>query len=162
MTDQIASFSLLANCSNAKVHGQAIDAFYQQWSKDDLVMDKWFAIQASSDLPNTLDAVEHLLHHPAFSIKNPNKVRSLIGAFCAANPRNFHAEDGKGYAFLSKMIIVLDAINPQIAARLATPFTRWHRFDKKRQALMKKELELLAKKQLSRDVRELIDKSLAV
>lgn len=162
MTDQIASFALLANYSQTAVRTQAIDDFYKQWSQDELVLDKWFAIQATCELPQALMKVKQLLNHPAFSIKNPNKVRSLVGAFCLANPRNFHALDGSGYAFLAEMLITLDKINPQIAARLATPFTRWQRYDKPRQALMKQELDKLAQLDLSRDLREVVDKSLVV
>ncbi|WED43121.1 aminopeptidase N [Legionella cardiaca] len=162
MTDQIASFALLNNCSQSSAREQAIDNFYTQWSQDELVMDKWFAIQASSELPDTLARVKVLLQHPAFTIKNPNKVRALIGAFCQANPRNFHAKDGSGYAFLAEMIAKLDKINPQITARLATPFTRWRRYDSKRQELIKKELKQLASLDLSRDLREVVAKSLVV
>lgn len=118
------------------------------------------ALQATCELPGTLARVEALLAHPAFNIKNPNKVRALIGAFCQSNPRHFHALDGSGYAFLSTMLIKTDALNPQIAARLATPFTRWQRLDEERQRLMRKELEFLAAKELSRDLRELVSKSL--
>lgn len=161
MTDQIASFGLLVNSASATSREKAINDFYSQWSKDDLVLDKWFALQATSELPDTLTRVKQLANHPAFSIKNPNKVRSLIGAFCMANPRNFHALDGSGYAFLTEMLITLDKINSQIAARLATPFTRWQRFDSQRQKLMKQQLERLTALQLSADLRELVDKSLA-
>jgi aminopeptidase N len=161
MTDQIASFGLLVNSSNATRREKAINDFYNQWSEDDLVLDKWFALQATSELPDTLSRVKQLANHPAFSIKNPNKVRSLIGAFCMANPRNFHALDGSGYSFLTEMLITLDKINSQIAARLATPFTRWQRFDNQRQKLMKQQLERLAALELSADLRELVDKSLA-
>jgi len=160
MSDQIASFSLLVNCSDKKVREKSIEAFYKQWSKDDLVLDKWFAIQAASERAQTLDAVKELLAHPAFSIKNPNKVRSVIGAFCMGNPRNFHAIDGSGYVFLREMLFTMDQLNPQIAARLATPFTRWQRYDKTRQALMRHELEQLNLQVLSRDLREVVSKSL--
>ncbi|KTD22648.1 aminopeptidase [Legionella lansingensis] len=162
MTDQLASFALLNNSSQNIAREKAIDSFYRQWSQDELVLDKWFAIQASSEQPDTLARVKILLQHPAFNIKNPNKVRALVGAFSQANPRNFHAKDGSGYAFLMDMLVKLDKINPQITARLATPFTRWHRYDTKRQELMKKELNKLAALDLSRDLREIVTKSLAV
>ncbi|MBI2786822.1 MAG: aminopeptidase N, partial [Legionella longbeachae] len=160
MTDQIASFSLLVNCANQGLREQAIADFYKQWSKDELVLDKWFALQASCEQSQTLTQVKILLKHDAFSIKNPNKVRALIGIFCMANPRNFHALDGSGYSFLADMLITLDTINPQIAARLATPFTRWQRYDKPRQILMRQQLEDLAKLKLSGDLAEVISKSL--
>ena len=92
-------------------------------------------------------------------MKNPNKVRSVIGAFIQVNHRHFHALDGSGYAFLTEMLLKLDAINPQVAARLATPFTRWQRLDAARQALMHTQLDILASHSLSRDLREVIEKS---
>lgn len=160
MTDQIASFGLLVNCSKEKLRNQTIDDFYQQWKDNELVLDKWFAIQATCELPGTLKRVRELLIHPAFNFKNPNKVRAVIGAFCASNPRQFHAEDGSGYAFLREMLLKIDPINPQIAARLATPFTRLKRFNETRQNQMYETLELLVKQDLSRDLRELVEKSL--
>ncbi|MBA2657514.1 MAG: aminopeptidase N [Tatlockia sp.] len=160
MTDKIASFANLNNCSQTKIKQKAVTSFFQQWSKDELVLDKWFSIQASSELPDTLAVVKTLLKHPDFSMKNPNKVRALIGSFCQANPRNFHAANGSGYDFLSEMLVLIDKINPQIAARLATPFTRWRRYDTKRQALMKAQLNHLSALNLSRDLSELVEKSL--
>ncbi|WP_428411915.1 aminopeptidase N C-terminal domain-containing protein, partial [Legionella sp.] len=124
------------------------------------VLDKWFAIQAASELPDALEQVRKLLKHPDFSIKNPNKARSVIGAFCMANPRNFHAPDGSGYQFLAEMLLILDKLNPQIAARMASPFTRWQRYDKPRQMLMRQQLEQLATQSLSRDLAEVVSKSL--
>ncbi|MCW8408799.1 aminopeptidase N [Legionella sp. PATHC035] len=162
MTDQIASFSLLVNSTNQGLREQVIEDFYKQWSKNDLVLDKWFAIQAMSELPETLTHVKVLLKHSAFCIKNPNKVRALIGAFCMGNPRNFHALDGSGYRFLTEMLVTLDKINPQIAARLANPFTRWKRYDQSRQELMREQLQQLAKLELSRDLAEVVSKSLLV
>ncbi|AOU08753.1 TPA: aminopeptidase N [Legionella pneumophila] len=162
MTDQIASCSLLVNCSRESQRNEAIEGFYKQWSHNELVLDKWFAMQAACELPGTLDHVKKLTQHPAFCIKNPNKVRALVGAFCMANPRNFHALDGSGYAFLSEVLIKLDKLNPQIAARLATPFTRWRSYDEPRQKLIQNQLEQLTKLDLSRDLREVVDKSLIV
>lgn len=161
MTDQIASCNLLVNCSSESYRGEAIEGFYKQWSHDELVLDKWFAMQATCELPETLSHVKELTQHPAFSIKNPNKVRSVVGAFCMANPRNFHALDGSGYAFLGDILVKLDKINPQVTARLATPFTRWQSFDEPRQKLIKNQLSQLAKLDLSRDLREVVDKCLA-
>lgn len=160
MTDQIASLALLVNCSKKSSGDKAVDDFYKQWSNDELVLDKWFALQASCELPGTLAKVKKLLLHPAFNIKNPNKVRALVGAFIQENPRYFHAIDGSGYVFLTDMLIKMDKINPQIAARLATPFTRWQRLNVTRQALMKQQLKRLAAVELSRDLRELVLKSL--
>ena len=157
MTDQIACLSLLINSSESKT---AIDAFYQQWQHDELVMDKWFSLQASSERFGSLDNIKALLAHPKFNLTNPNRVRAVIGAFTQANPRNFHANDGSGYAFLTEMLLTLDKINPQITARLATPFTRWQRLDEPRPRLIKEQLKVLAeRKDLSRDLQELVMKS---
>jgi aminopeptidase N len=160
MTDQIASFGLLVNSFNDKARSEAIASFYKQWAKDELVVEKWFAIQSTSEQPDSLNTVKKLLEHPDFNIKNPNKVRSVVGAFCLSNPRNFHRPDGTGYAFLTEQLIIIDKINSQIAARLATPLTRWHSFDKPRQALLKQQLEQLAALKLSQDLREIVNKSL--
>ncbi|MDF1645681.1 MAG: aminopeptidase N [Legionellaceae bacterium] len=160
MTDQIASFALLSNESNEQCRQNAIQTFYESWKTDDLVLDKWFALQACADLPGALTRVETLLQHPAFDLKNPNKVRAVIGTFCQSNPRHFHAEDGSGYAFLVDKILALDKLNPQISARLVTPFTRWQRFDIVRQDAMQQQLKRLSAETLSPDLREMVDKSL--
>lgn len=160
MTDQLEAFRLLVN-ANVAARDEAVEQFYQQWKNEELVMDKWFAIQASADHPDTLSIVKGLMEHPDFSIKNPNKIRSLPGTFCMWNHRNFHAIDGSGYEFLSELLLTLDKYNPQVAARMATPFTRWQAYDKPRQDLMKKELVKLASHDLSRDLNEMVEKSLA-
>lgn len=161
MTDQMATFTLLNNCSITKEKNYASAHFYRQWCQDELVLDKWFAVQASGESLDTLTTVKSLMNHPAFSLKNPNKVRSLLGAFTQANPRNFHAIDGSGYTFLTECLTVLDSLNPQIAARLASPFTRWLRYDPTRRELIKGQLTHLASLDLSRDLHEVISKSLA-
>lgn len=162
MTDQIVSLSLLASCTNQRVREKALDGFYQQWQHDDLVLDKWFIVQAAANRPMVLTDVRKLLAHPAFNIKNPNKVRSLIITFCQMNHRYFHAVDGQGYQFLTEMLIHLDKINAQLSARLATPFTRWQRLDTQRQMLIKQELDRLAAMELSPDLYEVVTKSLMV
>ncbi len=96
-----------------------------------------------------------------FDLKKPNKVRAVIGAFCQNNPRHFHAVDGSGYAFLTEQLLKVDKLNPQISARLATPFTRWQRFDTVRQQHMLEQLEYLSEANLSADLREIVTKSLA-
>ena len=111
--------------------------------------------------PETLDEVKRLMGHSAFSIKNPNKVRSLIGAFCMANPVRFHAASGEGYRFLADRVIELNALNPQVAARLLTPLTRWRRFDAARQGKMRDELTRIRDSGgLAKDVYEVVSKSL--
>jgi len=136
--------------------------FYAKWQHDPLVVDKWLMFQATCTLPGTLERVEKLTRHAAFSLKNPNKVRSLIGAFCSGNHWQFHAADGQGYSFLADHILALDTLNPQIAARLLTPLTLWRRYDETRQQLMQEQLQRInAEKKLSSDVREIVGRSLA-
>jgi aminopeptidase N len=160
MTDVITSLANLANTDCPERH-EALASFHDKWKDDPLVMDKWLSIQAMSRLPNTLETVKSLTNHPAFNIKNPNKVRALIGAF-AANSVRFHDPSGAGYAFLTDQVLTLDSMNPQIAARLASSFTMWKRYDEKRRGLMKAQLELLlAVPKLSKDVHEIVAKSLA-
>ena len=160
MTDQLASFSLLAQVEDRKIRELASDSFYQQWKQEGLVVDMWFSAQSTSEASGTLSRVKALLSHPAFTYKNPNKVRALIGCFVMGNPGQFHALDGSGYNFLVEQLEIIDRINPSIAARLATPFTRWQRYDLQRQALMKKALASLVELDLSRDLREVVSKSL--
>lgn len=159
MTDQLASFSLLVNCHNQDRANNAIARFHQQWHHEELVLDKWFAIQGSCEHRNSLTRVNELLQHRDFNIKNPNKVRALIGSFCQNNPRNFHALDGSGYRFLTDMLLKIDALNPQIAARLATPYTRWQQVDGQRQAMIQEQLRVLSTHPLSRDLQEIVSKS---
>ncbi len=160
MTDALGGLVPLAHTENG-LRRDALAAFYEQWQHDPLVLDKWFAIQATAPLPGTIAAVRQLLAHPAFSIKNPNKVRSLIGAFAGGNPVCFHAGDGSGYRFLAEQVLVLDGLNPQVAARMVASLSRWHRYDEGRQELMRKELAgILAVETLSKDVYEVVSKSL--
>jgi aminopeptidase N len=161
MTDSLSALIALSNrdCDQGK---QALDDFYNKWSRDVLVVNKWLSVQAMSHLPGTLDRVRALTRHESFEIKNPNKVRALIGTFCSANQAQFHAANGQGYTFLTEYIIRIDALNPQIAARLLTPLTRWKRMDEGRQVLMQQALEkILAHTGLSRDVFEIASKALA-
>lgn len=160
MTDRMAALSALAN-RDCLERNQALTSFEAQWRDDPLVMDKWFAVQANSKLPGTLQTVKQLMLHPAFSLRNPNKVRSLVGVFCSANISGFHASDGSGYGFLADQVIALDKLNPQVAARMMRLMTRWRRYDAARQALMRGEFErVLAQPGLSRDVFEIASKSL--
>ena len=160
MTDQIAAFAALAHSARPE-RQQVIADFYQQWQGDSLVLDKWFAVQATAPLPETLAEVQGLMAHPAFQLKNPNKVRALIGTFAASNPLCFHDPSGRGYAFLAEQIIALDPLNPQIAARLAARLGRGARYDATRRALMRSQLErIAASPSLSRDVYEVVSKSL--
>ncbi|MDA8423094.1 MAG: aminopeptidase N [Nitrospiraceae bacterium] len=160
MTDVMASLANLAN-ADCPERVDALTDFHEKWKDDPLVMDKWLSIQALSRLPDTLDIVKALTKHPSFNIRNPNKVRALIGAF-AANSIRFHERDGKGYLFLADQVLAIDPMNPQIAARLVSAFTLWKRYDEKRKAQMKAQLERIAKTpKLSKDVHEIVTKSLA-
>ncbi|TGU74371.1 aminopeptidase N [Geomonas terrae] len=160
MTDTLGALAPLAGCACPE-RDEALGLFYDKWRGDRGVIDKWFSLQATSRLPDTMDRVLALLEHPDFDIRNPNRVRSLVGAFSQANQVRFHDASGRGYRFLGDQILRLNAINPQIAARMLTPFSRWRRFDAARQELMKKELErILAEPGLARDVYELAEKSL--
>lgn len=162
MTDLQPPLTGLAN-SESSHREKALEHFYTTWKHDALVVDKWLAIQAASKLPGTLQTVRKLMRHEAFDIKNPNKVYALIGTFGQRNPVNFHAEDGEGYAFLREVVHQLDKLNPQVAARMVKPLTTWGRYDKERQELMQEQLELLLQdKKLSRDLYEIVSKSLGV
>jgi len=160
MTDTLAALSSLSH-HDWPERVEQLGCFYDTWKHDPQVVDKWFAIQAGSRLPGTLQQVESLMTHPAFRITNPNKVRALVGRFCMGNPVRFHASDGKGYRFLADRVLALDSINPQMAARLVSALSRWKRFDDKRQTLMQDELKrILSETSLSRDVFEIVSKSL--
>ena len=161
MTEVAAALAAVVNAD--RVLGDTLlEDFFRKWQSDPLVVDKWLTLQATCSLPGTLERVRALTEHPAFSLKNPNKVRALIGAFCSANHHQFHAEDGQGYIFLTDHILALDPMNPQIAARLLTPLTLWRRYDAARQQLMQEQLERInAERELSSDVREIVGRSLA-
>ena len=162
MTDSVAALQFLANASAEEERAQALDAFYRRWSENPLVVDKWLGVLAMSSRPDTLETVKSLLDHPAFNIRNPNKVYALIGSFAKANAVRFHAADGAGYRFLADQVLTLDPMNPQVAARMMGPFSRAARFDKARQALMKAEMQrVAAAAKLSPDVAEVTAKSLA-
>jgi aminopeptidase N len=161
MTDVMAALSCLAN-ADCPERPLALAAFEKRWIDEPLVMDKWFSVQASSALPGTLEQVKALMKHPAFSLRNPNKVRSLIGVFCSINIHGFHDRDGAGYAFLSDQVIALDGLNPQIAARMMRIMSRWRRYDSQRQALMRAQFErVLSHGDISKDVYEIASKCLA-
>jgi aminopeptidase N len=160
MTDAMAALSALANV-DCPERPRALEAFYERWQHEPLVVDKWLAVQATSRLPGTLARVHELLSHPAFDIKVPNKVYALIRAF-ASNHVRFHAGDGSGYAFLADQVTALDKLNPQVAARMARGFDRWKKFDQRRKAHARAALERIRDAQgLSKDVAEIVTKALA-
>lgn len=157
MTDKLAALSSLASidCIETK---SALDSFYKQANGDALVLNKWFSIQAMADLPDVLNRVKMLKSHPDFSITNPNRARSLISVF-AANVPHFNNKDGSGYQFIADCVIELDALNPQVAARLAQVFSQWKKLDINRKNIIKIELDkILDSKLLSKDTMEVISR----
>jgi aminopeptidase N len=159
MTDSVAALGVLADFACAE-REQALGSFYERWKDEPLVIDKWLRVQALSRLPDTLDEVKRLTAHPAFSIRNPNKVYALIGAF-TANHLRFHAADGSGYDFVAEQVIALDVLNPQVASRIARAFDRWRKFDAARQARARAALERIRDSgKLSKDVAEIVTKAL--
>jgi aminopeptidase N len=161
MTDQMAALSVMVNNPHY-ARKQSLDDFYQQWQHEALVIDKWFALQASSPTPDTFATVQALMAHPAFDLGSPNRVRALIGAFSQANPLHFHAANGQGYQFLADQIIALNTLNPQVASRMISALTAWRRYDPGRQALMIAQLErIMSTNDISKDVYEIASKSLA-
>ena len=160
MTDVLEALAILTNIQCPQ-REQALSDFEQKWQHDTLVMDKWFAMQATSSLPETLDNVKALMDHKLFSIKNPNKVRSLIGAFAMGNPVNFHNADGSGYQFHADCVFELDKLNPQVASRMVRALMNWRHYEAGRSGIMRDELERIkAQDGLSGDVFEIVSKAL--
>jgi aminopeptidase N len=160
MTDRQGALGILVSL-DAPERQAALGAFYRRFHDDALVLDKWFALQAAAQRPDTVDQVLNLARHSDFVITNPNRLRALAGTF-GANHWAFHSPDGRGYAFLADMIVAADKLNPQVAARLVPPFGRWRRFEPKRAELMRQALErIVATPGLSKDVFEQVSKSLA-
>jgi aminopeptidase N len=160
MTDAFAALAALAN-AECPERAKALESFYDRWKDEPLVLDKWLAVQAGSRLAGTLARVRELLAHPAFDLRVPNKVYALVRTF-SANQVRFHAADGGGYAFLADQVLALDALNPQVAARMARGFDRWRKFDAGRQAHARAQLERIRDREgLSKDAAEIVGKALA-
>ncbi|MBD8529854.1 MULTISPECIES: aminopeptidase N [unclassified Massilia] len=160
MTDRIAALAALVD-ARAPGAEAALQRFYDEFEDEPLVVDKWFAMQAANPLTD-VPTVRGLMRHQAFNLRNPNRARSVISSFCTANPVQFHAPDGSGYAFWAEQVITLDALNPQVASRLARSMDRWRRYTPELQEQMKKALQQVAGQQrLSNNVREVIGKALA-
>ena len=161
MTDAMAALAALAN-SDCEQRNEALRWFYDKWQNEPLVVDKWLAVQASSRLPDTLAEVQRLLTHTAFDMRNPNKVRALIGSFCQGNHVRFNAADGSGYAFAAEQVIALDPHNAQVAARMARSFDRWRKFDEAHQAHSRAALTRIRDTAgLSKDTYEVVSRALA-
>ncbi len=161
MTDRQAALMNVVHCGSDAQAGELLEDFYAQWRDEPLVVNQWFQVQALNPRPGNIERVRELMAHPAFEIRNPNKVRALVGAFCSANPVNFHRADGAGYQLLVEVVSELNSLNPQIASRLLTPLTRWRRYGNRAEPMQNalKEIEALPK--LSKDVYEVVSKSLA-
>ena len=162
MTDSMAALSSLVNSVYSTQAEAALATFYQQWQAEPLVVNQWLAVQAGSAEYGSVENIQKLLNHEAFDIKNPNKVRSVIGTFAGQSLVNFHALDGSGYQLLADKIILLNGLNPQIASRLVAPLSKWGRYVESQGQQMKQQLQrIMAQKDLSKDVYEVVSKSLA-
>ncbi len=161
MTDSMAALVLVAHSDFEQAGETLLAEFYEKWSENTLVVNQWFAVQATNPKPGALERVQKLMQHRAFDFFNPNKVRSLVAAFCMQNLVNFHVEDGTGYVFLADQIIALDKTNPQLASRLIGPLSKWNSYAKNRQIQMKQQLtRIMDSGELSADVFEVVSKSL--
>jgi aminopeptidase N len=161
MTEAVAALEALG-AAESPAFDAALEKFYERWKSNPLVIDKWFAVQASSPRADALQRVDRLRAHAEFNLKNPNRVRSLAAAFAMRNPRAFHAANGDGYRFLASLAETIDPLNPALAARLLTPFESWKRFDTERQGHARAALEQLASlPQLSKNTREMVERTLA-
>ena len=160
MTDAQAALSVLVDAGGAEAEA-ALSDFHAKWREDPLVLDKWFSVQAASKHPDTLERVLALRNHPDFTLENPNRARSLVGVF-AMNLARFHDDQGRGYRFLGDVVAELQTRNPQVAARLVKPLTRWRHYEPERRVRMRETLQGIASSEkLSPDVYEIVSKSLA-
>ena len=161
MTDKIAALAVLTDTDTPE-RAAAFADFYAAWKNEPLVLDKWFTMQAVADRASTVEDVGVLTSHPDFTYKNPNRLRALMGGFAMNNQKSFHRKDGAGYRLLADTIIKVNGINPSTAARLVGPLRNWRRYDAARKVLMENELKrILAEKDISNDVYEIVSKSLS-
>lgn len=161
MTDVLAALEALSH-TPLSARETALADFYQRWQSEPLVLDKWFALQSGSHHEHALEHVRELVQHPDFSYTNPNRVRSVLGVFGRTNLMGFHRADGEGYQFLADQVLKLDRINPQVAARIVSPFTQWQRYDEGRQQMMRQQLQrMLQQANLSKDLYEVVSKSMS-
>ncbi|TGD74782.1 aminopeptidase N [Mangrovimicrobium sediminis] len=161
LTERLAALRCLACYGGEGDWAAPLQAFYEDWQDETLAINHWLTLQATMPDAGVLDRVRTLMAHPAFDLRNPNKVRALVGAFAGQNPVHFHREDGAGYALLGEVVEKLNASNPQIAARLLTPLTRWRRYRGRGEAMCAELERLAALPGLSPDVYELVSKSLS-
>jgi aminopeptidase N len=162
MTDMVAALACLVNVEGPD-RSASLERFYRRFANEALVVDKWFAIQASSERAALLDELPQLVAHPTFSLSNPNRARALIEGFGFGNPYRFHDLSGRGYRFVADCALKIDAFNPQVAARMVAPLTRFQRFEARRRDLMVTVLtQLLGAPRLSNDLYEQVSKALEV
>lgn len=160
MTDTIAAMSA-ANSAQLECREALMQDYSDKWKHDGLVMDKWFALQGTNPAENVLEVIKQTMSHEAFSLKNPNRTRSLIGSFLNMNPVRFHAKSGEGYKFAGEILRELNSSNPQVASRLIDPLLKFRKYDPARQELIKAELEILkAMDNLAKDLFEKVTKAL--
>ncbi|MEF1292073.1 aminopeptidase N C-terminal domain-containing protein, partial [Vibrio sp. M260118] len=160
MTDTIAAMSA-ANSAQLECREALMADYSDKWKHDGLVMDKWFALQGTNPAENVLDVIKQTMDHEAFSLKNPNRTRSLVGSFLNMNPVRFHAKSGEGYKFAGEILRELNSSNPQVASRLIDPLLKFRKYDQQRQDLIKAELETLkGMDNLAKDLFEKVTKAL--
>jgi aminopeptidase N len=160
MSDEFTALAVITGI-DCPERDALLDRFYQKWREDTLVLNKWFGTQARDPNYGSPATISRLMAHEAFDIKNPNKVRALLGAFAHGNALRFHEGDGSGYSLIADQILRLDELNPQVAARLAGAFNRWAKYEPKRRELMQRELgRVLAASGLSRNSYEIVSKAL--
>jgi aminopeptidase N len=159
MTDAIAALLILANYAGSPRDDVLAD-FYRRWQDEPLVLDKWFAVQARAVRKDSVETVRSLLSHPKFTLKNPNRVRALVGSFVHGNPTGFNREDGAGYELLASTALEIDSFNPHLAARLLGAFESWRTLEARRQAKARATLERLAAAETSTDSYEIVTKTL--
>jgi len=159
MTDKLSAFQLLVEVPESSEAQEAVEQFYADAGGDALVINKWFTMQAAAHVDDVLERVKKLMEHPDFTLKNPNRARSVLSVF-AGNVIGFHKADGSGYTFLSGMVLKMDQLNPQVASRLALAFSTWVKLDDHRKSLIKHELNMLysKEKELSKDTYEVVSK----
>ncbi|MCE7564981.1 aminopeptidase N [Aliivibrio fischeri] len=161
MTDTMAAMGA-ANAAELSIRQTLMNDFSAKWSHDGLVMDKWFILQGSNPSSEALSIIKETMNHKAFSLKNPNRTRSLIGSFAGGNAVNFHSKTGEGYAFLGDILIEMNESNPQVASRLVDPLLKFKKYDSDRQSLIKAQLQRLADlDNLAKDLYEKVTKALA-
>jgi aminopeptidase N len=160
MTDQYSALVTLVNSAAHKEKKEALAAFHSQWQHEPLVVNQWLSVQAACRQPGTIEQVKVLMADDDFDIKNPNKVRSLIGVFCNANAINFHRADGSGYELLTDVVLQLNSLNPQVASRMLGPLTRWKKYPRTAELMEQQLQRIMAEPNLSKDVYEVVAKTL--